>query len=70
MTQAQHQAVAPAATPAPAVPASAPAARATTVDVPRLLNKWQLIAVASCVASAHVSSFAPALVRPKIHGAS
>jgi len=47
MTQAPQQAAAPA--PTPAVPAVAPATKAATVDVPGLLNRWQLIAVAACV---------------------
>jgi len=61
MTQAPQQAQAPAPTPAPAVPATGPATvpagvpttaaapDPATVDVPGLLNRWQLIAVAACV---------------------
>lgn len=56
MTQAPQQAPAPAPTaspaaaPAPATaPGSAPAASAATLDVPGLLNRWQVIAVAACV---------------------
>jgi hypothetical protein len=60
MTQAPQQAQAPAPTPAQAVPATGPTLPAAmpttaataapeTVDVPGLLNRWQLIAVAACV---------------------
>lgn len=61
MTQAPQQAQAPAPTPAPAVPATGPATvpatvpttaaapDPATVDVPGLLNRWQVIAVAACV---------------------
>lgn len=55
MTQAPQQAQAPApaptSTPAPATPAASPATAVApkAVDVPRLLNRWQVVAVAACV---------------------
>lgn len=53
MTQAPQQATAPAPVPTPATAAAATtastAAASTTVDVPQLLNRWQVIAVAACV---------------------
>ncbi len=53
MTQApqQAQAPAPAPIPTPATPVTAPAQAVDpkTVDVPNLLNRWQVIAVAACV---------------------
>jgi hypothetical protein len=49
MTQAPQQAVAPAPAPTPAVPATAPASKTASVDVPSLLNRWQVIAVTACV---------------------
>lgn len=59
MTQAPQQAPVPAPKPAPATaPAAAPASQAATktVDVPRLLNKWQLIAVSACILFAVVTA--------------
>lgn len=69
MTQAPHQGQATAPTPT-AAPSSAPATSPTTVpvaaaataanpatvDVPRLLNRWQVIAVAACVLFAVATS--------------
>jgi hypothetical protein len=62
MTQAPQQVQAPAPTPAP-TPAStsapavqAPSAAPKTVDVPSLLNRWQVIAVAACVLFAVVTA--------------
>lgn len=53
MTQAPQQAPAPAPTAvptsAPPTTASASAAGPATLDVPRLLNRWQVVAVAACV---------------------
>lgn len=71
MTQAPQQAPAPAAgpavaaPPAPATPATAAttgtataatSARAASIDVPNLLNRWQVIAVAACVLFAVLTS--------------
>ena len=49
--QAQAPAPAPISTSAPAAPASTPATAVATktVDVPSLLNRWQVVAVAACV---------------------
>lgn len=59
MTQAPQQATAPAPAPTPA-PAVAPVAKtakdSAKVDVPRLLNKWQLIAVTTCVLFAVITA--------------
>ena len=68
MTQAPQQAPAPAPAPqtaaataatpaAPAAPAAAKTAtKAGKVDVPRLLNQWQLIAVSACVLFAIITA--------------
>ncbi len=56
MTQAPHQAPTPApAQAATAAPTPAAQTKATSVDVPGLLNKWQLIAVSACVLFAVVT---------------
>jgi len=66
MTLASHQAPATVAAPATSststgnlttAPATAAASDPATVDVPRLLNQWQLIAVATCLLFAFLTAF-------------
>lgn len=67
MTQAQQAAATAPATATPSTaaggttgvptPVTAPVARPTTRDVPRLLNRWQVVAVAACLLFAFLTAF-------------